>query len=300
MRRTWIIGATAALALAMSACGSSPSSTGDSEATTAPSASATAGEPAGSSTGDPNAIAAIGHSSVTGYNSDNADLTRDAHENSWATGTNPEVNSLYARILARNPAIKDHNRNAAEDGSTVDDLRGQIDTLLASDPKPDLVLVTSVDNDIRCDGTDPENYDTFGAELTKALRALADGAPQARIFLVSQWATVQAYTDAIKDDPVWREDRAGDGPCDLFDVTRVPQPARIAYLQDIVDHYHAELAASCAQIPACRYDQGAMQRMTVVPADLTSDGSHLSVQGHRKHAELTWAALQEAGLVEPG
>ena len=144
MRRTWIIGMTAALALAMSACGSSPSSTVDSEATTAASASATAGEPAGSSTGDPNAIAAIGHSSVTGYNSDNADLTRDARENSWATGTNPEVNSLYARILARNPAVKDHNRNAAEDGSTVYDLRGQVDTLLASDPKPDLVLITAL------------------------------------------------------------------------------------------------------------------------------------------------------------
>jgi lysophospholipase L1-like esterase len=210
------------------------------------------------------------------------------------------VNSLYSRLLARNPAIQDHNRNVAEDGTDVYALRGQIDTLLVSDPKPDLVVVTSVDNDIRCDGSDPQNYDAFGAELTDALRALADGAPQARIFLVSQWATVQAYTDAVKDDPVWREDQAGDGPCDIFDVTRVPQPARIAYLQDIVDHYHAQLAASCAQIPTCRYDQGAMQRMTVVPADLTSDGSHLSVQGHRKHAELTWAALQEAGLVEPG
>jgi len=300
MQRTWIAGATAAIALAVTACGSSAPSTGSSDPTTAVSTSAIAGKQAGSSTGYPNAIAAIGHSSVTGYNSDPADLSRDARENSWATGTNPEVNSLYARVLARNPAVKDHNRNAAEDGSNVYDLRGQIDALLASDPKPDLVLVTSVDNDIRCDGTDPQNYDTFGAELADALRALTDGAPQARIFLVSQWATVQAYTDAIKNDPVWREDQAGDGPCDLFDVTRAPQPDRIAYLQDIVDHYHAQLAASCAQIPACRYDQGAMQRMTVVPADLTPDGSHLSVQGQRKHAELTWAALQVSGLVGPG
>ena len=167
-------------------------------------------------------------------------------------------------------------------------------------PKPDLVLVETVDNDIRCDGTDPQNYTTFGAELAEALRALTHGAPEARVFVVSQWATVQAYTDAIKDDPGWRQDQSGDGACDIFDAAGVLQPARIAYLQDIVDHYLAELAATCAQFPACRYDQGAMQRMTVVPADLTPDGGHLSVQGHRKHAELTWAALQEAGLVAPG
>ena len=42
-----------------------------------------------------------------------------APENSWATGTNPAVDSVYLRILARNPKIRGHNVNLAQDSATV-------------------------------------------------------------------------------------------------------------------------------------------------------------------------------------
>ena len=56
-----------------------------------------------------------------------------------------------------------------------------------------------------------------------------------------------------------------------------------------IDHYNKAMAAACATIPVCHYDNGAMQRLGVVPADITEDGNHLTVSGLRKYADLVWA-----------
>jgi hypothetical protein len=85
-----------------------------------------------------NSIAIIGHSGATGYNTDPHDPSRDATENSWATGTNPAVDSIYLRLLARNPAIRGHNVNLARDGADVEDLLRQARLLVTEKPLPDL------------------------------------------------------------------------------------------------------------------------------------------------------------------
>src|SRR4051794_10337701 len=45
----------------------------------------------------PSGVIAIGHSGLTGEGT--AEPERPALENSWATGTNPSVNSIYRRLL---------------------------------------------------------------------------------------------------------------------------------------------------------------------------------------------------------
>ena len=70
-----------------------------------------------------------------------------------ATGTNPAVNSVYARIMAGNPAIKGHNTNLAQGGATVRDLVSQAELVGPLLPKPDLVLIQIMDNDIDCPTT---------------------------------------------------------------------------------------------------------------------------------------------------
>ena len=58
--------------------------------------------------GYPDSITVLGHSGSTGENSDPDQPGVEVRENSWATGTNPEVDSLYLRILEHNPAIEGH------------------------------------------------------------------------------------------------------------------------------------------------------------------------------------------------
>ena len=81
--------------------------------------------------GYPNSIVAMGHSGLTGWDSDPDKRGVDAPQNSWATGTNPAVNSIYQRILTRNEGIRDHAFNLAVSGSKVDDLLRQADEAAA-------------------------------------------------------------------------------------------------------------------------------------------------------------------------
>ncbi len=287
--RTWVTPCAVALLLVFSAgCATDTHTVAAGTATTGtaappPSASATPGAV--------NSMVVLGHSGATGFGSDPASLGRDAYENSWATGTNPDVKSVYQRLLAQNPTLKGHNYNYAKDGSRVDDLVRQTAIALELRPSPDLVLIQTIDNDIRCDGTDAQNYGPFGATLLSVLDMIRAGAPNARILLVSQWGSVERGVEVGQQLPFSVTYASGDGPCDVYTRAAQIRPDKVRYLQDVVAHYHAELKAACAQVAQCRTDDGAMQQLDLVLGDLVADGNHLSVQGHQKMAAIAWDAL---------
>ncbi len=268
----------AVLALTLAACAACGSGSGSSESA-AP----------GDST-YPSSIVAIGHSGLTGYDSDSSVPGTDVTANSWATGTNPDVDSVYLRVLAKNPAVKDHVANFAIDGSTVDSLVDQEKQAAAVTPTPDLVIIQSIDNDIQCDGTDAANYAPYRQKLTAVMDSLTKDLPDANVFFVSQWGTVKEYDATVrKIDP---GHITGTGPCDPIDIQAGRLlPRREAYLQHLVDHYWGIVSAVCAQYPTCRTDHAAMQQMNLDPGDLAADLNHLSVAGHHKMAALAWQAL---------
>jgi hypothetical protein len=245
------------------------------------------GATAGAQIKYPNSIVVIGHSGATGYNSDPRRPGVDARANSWATGSNPAVNSIYLRILARNPRIKGHNFNLAVDGSDVTDLVRQAREAVSLRTPLELVLVQTVDNDMRCDGTDPKNYKRYAATLSRALQIIATGAPNAQIFIVSVWGTVRNYTNI----PSERAENTGSGPCDVFDQAGKVRPAGIASMEKIIGSYHKQIAITCAHFRNCRYDHGALYHMVIQRADLAPDSNHLSIRGHTKMAATAWAAL---------
>jgi len=240
----------------------------------------------------PSSIVALGHSGSTGYNSDPRGPGTDAYANSWSTGSNPAVNSLYRRILARNPSIKGHNVNLAEDGSKVDELVFQAQQAVKLKPRPGLVTIMTVDNDIRCDGSDSSNYGSFAATLARALRIINVGAPKARILLVSSpWSTVEQYAAAISSNPDLVRENSGSGKCDLFNVKGKPAPGNRRYLQKIITGYYAVLARTCAHAAGCVYDRGALGHLAITLGEMTTDHNHLSIAGHRKVAVLEWSVL---------
>jgi hypothetical protein len=129
--------------------------------------------------------------------------------NSWATGDNPAVDSMYLRLMALNPAVRGHNTNLAVDGTGVDALAGQADQALATTPLPELFLIQSVDNDIRCDGSDPDNYAPFAAALTGVLEKITTGAPKARVLIVSSPPGGQQRHRPLRPVRPRRQARAG-------------------------------------------------------------------------------------------
>ena len=241
----------------------------------------------------PNAIVVLGHSGTTGYNSDPSSPGTDATENSWATGDNPAVDSIYLRVLALNPAVEGHNTALGVDGSTVEDLAPQVDQALALSPLPDLFMIQEVDNDMRCDGTDPDNYDPFAQTLTDAITRIVAAAPTATVLVVSSPpGTVQNYGEVVSElGGQARTNNTGTGLCDMFNPSGKPVPAHWRYQEKVIAAYQAKLAAVCKQFPTCVYDEGALYRMTITADDLAPDGQHLSIAGHAKQAALEWKIL---------
>jgi len=254
------------------------------------SSSAGAGTPPAADSAYPSSLVVLGHSGTTGAGSDPDNPIADIRENSWATGTNPEVDSVYERIAAENPAAKGHVANFGIDGSDVTSLPSQAALAAEVKPAPELVLIQSIDNDMRCDGTDSQNFQPYRQRLTAVMDQLTSDLPDAEVFFVSQWASVKEY-----DRTIMKIDRghiAGIGPCDTYNLeTKRLDPKRERYLQRLVDRYWAIVTSVCEQYENCRTDGGIMQTMKLDKDDLVGDLNHLTVSGHHKMAALAWQAL---------
>jgi lysophospholipase L1-like esterase len=254
------------------------------------SSSAGAGTTQATDSAYPSSVVVLGHSGTTGAGSDPDNPMADIRENSWATGTNPEVDSVYQRIVAENPATKGHVANFGIDGSDVNSLLDQAALAAEVTPAPELVLIQSIDNDMRCDGTDPQNYAPYRQKLTAVMDQLTSDLPDAEIFFVSQWASVKEYDRVIMK--IDEGHIAGTGPCDTYNLeTQRLDPKRERYLQRLVDHYWAIVTSVCEQYENCRTDGGIMQTMKLDEDDLVGDLNHLTVSGHHKMAALEWEAL---------
>jgi hypothetical protein len=242
----------------------------------------------------PNSIAVLAHSGATGYDSDPRRPRVDVRANSWATGTNPAVNSLYRRILARNPRIKGHNINLAEDGATVRELLEQSRRAVALKPKPDLLVIQIIDNDLVCPATN-RDIGNFRAGMSRALRLLTRRSPRSKIFVVSQFGSPETYAKALR--PEERLRIGGTGPCDFVDPAGEIVESRLARLEGIIQRYEAQLAATCKVFGRCRYDGGAFGRIVDERAYFSQDLNHLSTRGHAKAAAVAWEALRRVRLI---
>jgi hypothetical protein len=244
--------------------------------------------------GYPNSIAVLGHSGATGEGSDPNQPGVEIRENSWATGSNPQVNSLYLRILKQNPAIKGHNDNYAEAGADVRALAGQADRLLDSDAKPDLIVIQIMDNDLTCP-VDRDSLSGFSKQLTATLKKLAHGAPNSSEFVVSQVGGVDTYAKTLT-----REERAsqgGTGPCDFMTPTGSVPPEKVARAEKAIHAYEAALKAACSKVRQCTYDDGAFGRVVARREYFGPDLNHWAIAGHAKAAAVAWSALRRAHVV---
>jgi hypothetical protein len=292
MRMTW--GAAVLVAVLLAGC----SDEGDPAAQSAePSTPTESSSPAPPPRTTPrlDSIAVLGHSGATGTMSDPDDPSRDARENSWATGDNPQVASVYLGLLEDHPALEGHNYNMAVNGTAVDDLQYQFESLLEqADPLPDVILIQTVDNDMRCDGSDADNYRPFAETLDETLTEMEKAIPDVQFFFVSQWATVENWSAWARHHEEQVMANSGTGPCDVFDGKGKLRPAGIRSMQEIVDSYWAQIEKVCAAHPGCFTDGGAEQ-IEFVPTDrdVAADLNHLSIAGHRKFAAIAWRAFPE-------
>ncbi len=247
-----------------------------------------------STPGYPSSIAVLGHSGATGENSDPGRPGEEVRSNSWATGTNPTVNSLYLRLLAKNAAIRGHNLNLAEAGANVDRFVAQADLAASRRRKPELFVVQIMDSDIVCPVSE-DDLAAFRSTFVSGLKTLAQGAPGSDIFVVSQFGSPATNARALPHE--LRRSFGGTGPCDFIDLDGRLVPKKVATAETAIHGYEAQLEAACERFDQCRYDSGAFGRVVDRREYISSDGNHFSVHGHAKAAAVAWAAMRRVGIL---
>ena len=237
------------------------------------------------------AIAVIGHSGATGYDSTGTD--GDVPANSWATGTNPKVASIYERLLAAHPTLKDHAYNAAVSGSDSNDLTDQAESLLDRDPVPDIVFIQSIDNDLQCDGSDAENLPAFKSRVVDVVTFLQQSIPGVKIYFDDQAVDVHHYDAVLAQRPGGLDHLDTGDDCNVVRGGKI-DPAGEARLQKLVDQYFAQLKSICLSVHDCATDGGALQDITVTDADISLDMDHFTVPGLAKVAAVVWDTFPAA------
>ena len=231
--------------------------------------------------------------SATGASATRAALTceaRDCSANSWATGTNPAVNSIYLRIKAVHPAIEGNVYNDAVGGENMSDLRDQIEVVIGH--RVQFVIVDMGGNDICAPNeagvTSPES---FRADFEDAMDLLLERRPNTRIAVVSipsmyhLWDLFDRDTRAVE---VWN--RNGTCASMLANPTStaradVERRARVNEKEIVLNNV---LGLVCATYTNCRYDGGAAFEYSFAASDLGRDYFHPSLAGQATAAAAMW------------
>lgn len=240
----------------------------------------------------PRSLAATGDSLSLGTGS-GPRYFADSSAFSWATGSDPAVNSLALRIATRDGALAGNVYNLARYGARAGDLYAQMGVARAVGAEYVTVLIGGND---ACAATerDMTPVETFRKQFADAMAHLYEGRPQTRVLVMS-------IPDPTQLVGILGGDRRARAVWEAFGVCQAalarPQSqaredvARRERVRQRVSDYNAALAEVCARHPGCRYDGGAVFAAPLSVADISPfDYFHLSASGQARLAAAAWAA----------
>ncbi|MFD8989090.1 MULTISPECIES: SGNH/GDSL hydrolase family protein [Streptomyces] len=233
----------------------------------------------------PTSIAAVGDSITRGF--DACSVLADCPEVSWATGDDPEVDSLATRLLGAAEAPS-HSWNYAVTGSRMADLPAQLAS--AAEHKPDLVTVMVGSNDAcRPLASSMTPVADFRAGFEQALAGLRAASPRSQVY-VSSVPDLQRLWEQGKDSPMVRQIwKLGICQSMLADPLSAiaGSAARREQVRARVVEYNEVLREVCAKDELCRYDGGAVFQYPFAADQLSRwDWFHPGKDGQARLAEL--------------
>ncbi|MFG3000319.1 SGNH/GDSL hydrolase family protein [Streptomyces sp. NPDC048340] len=243
----------------------------------------------------PASIAAVGDSITRGF--DACSVLADCPEVSWATGNDPEVRSLAARLLGE-AEVPARSWNLAATGSRMADLPGQLTA--AAEHKPDLVTVMVGSNDAcRPTASSMTSVAAFRSGFEKALGDLRAASPASQVY-VSSVPDLQRLWEQGKDDPMVRR-IWGLGICQSMladpQSATAGATARREQVRARVVEYNEVLREVCSKDALCRYDGGAVFQYPFGAEQLSRwDWFHPGKGGQARLAEL---AHRQVTAAEP-
>ncbi|WP_328298477.1 GDSL-type esterase/lipase family protein [Streptomyces sp. NBC_00435] len=241
----------------------------------------------------PASVAAVGDSITRGF--DACSVLADCPEVSWATGDDPDVHSLAARLLGEAEAPA-RSWNYAVTGSRMADLPGQLAEAAAH--RPGLVTVMVGSNDAcRPTASSMTAVADFRSGFEKALAGLRAASPTSQVY-VSSVPDLQRLWEQGKDDPMVRQVwKLGICQSMLAEPTSAAAgaTARRERVRARVVEYNEVLRAVCAKDTLCRYDGGAVFQYPFSAEQLSRwDWFHPGKDGQARLAELAHRQVTSA------
>ncbi len=235
----------------------------------------------------PQSMVALGDSFTVGLNSCEQPGTFGCQQNSWATGTNPAVNSHAQRLRI----APENRRNVANGGDLAMDLntrvdelgatrKGQVEKALNTGVKYQYVTILIGTNDTCTTRTDPA---AFRAEIDTALAKLAAGLPTARIFVASipdLTKLFDLYSNNENAFVAWKT-------INCRNFLTADAGAREGSREHLME-LNRQLALACSAQSRCVFDGGAVFNWAIKDGYFASDYFHYSVQGEAALAAVTF------------
>jgi lysophospholipase L1-like esterase len=268
----------------------------------------------------PRVMAALGDSITRAYNTAGPGCPTgpalDCPQNSWATGTNPAVDSVRERLDAISPQPLTAYNDAVS-GARAFNLLRQAETAAAQDP--DFVLIEIGANDA-CAGT-PTPTATFREQVRSALEVLVSANKQVYVQLMSipdinNLRTI--FTEPPDQNALlrWKLFNVCQGLlAEPLSTAPADEERREAFRAQVIA-YNEALAEVCAEFKRCIWDDYAVFGSAFTTADVatvtnagglpvkpfteipifgpgnpnsTADYFHPSVSGQAKLAEAAWS-----------
>jgi hypothetical protein len=240
----------------------------------------------------PVGILAVGHSALTGEGVDTSEQGQANKAASYATGTDPAVNSIYLRLVAVAPETEGHVQNQATGGAPSSALVAQITSGLARLPAPRLAIIHTVDNDILCDAS---NSTKVGSDVAAALAIIHEATPNTVILVVGQPGrpNVEYIETLVTAHPEQRAALTWDDPCTFYNADGTINPEGIAMLATSIDTYEEEIARVCALVLSCFTDGGVRRTWVDKLEFYAPDLAHFNAIGQAAEAEQLWPVVEE-------
>jgi lysophospholipase L1-like esterase len=235
-------------------------------------------------------MAAVGDSITRGF--DACSVLSDCPEVSWATGSDPGVDSLAVRLLGTAGAAE-RSWNYAVTGARMADLPGQMEQAVAR--KPELVTVMAGANDAcRSSASAMTPVADFRAEFRKAMDTLRRALPRTQVY-VSSVPDLKRLWSQGRGSPLGKQVwKLGICPSMLGDADSLGSAAtlRRGQVQDRVKAYNQVLREVCAKDRRCRFDGNAVFDYRFGTDQLSHwDWFHPSVDGQARLAEIAYRTV---------
>ena len=237
--------------------------------------------------GYPDSMAALGDSITQAVNSSGIG---NQPQNSWSTGTNAAVDSVYLRILAQNAGISANNFNDSVSGARMTHLNGQAASAVGQGVE--LVTILMGANDV-CTGSEASMTPvaTLQSQLETALTTLSTGLPDARI-AIGSIPDVFNLWDILHTDPTAVSFWDAFSICQslLANATSMA-PADVQRRANVRQRnidFNTVLENVCGTYVHCRFDGNAGFNTAFGTEHVAFDYFHPSVAGQALAASVAW------------